>query len=373
MIYLDNSATTQPDKEMLHAVAEESYKIYGNPSSQHEAGMDAKDLLEDARLKVADVINARPSEVYFTSGGTEANAIALTVSSKRWCSALEHSSVYNARVAYGNFILQPDENGHIADVEFQRLEESLKEDPYVLVSVMWVNNETGVLLDPCHVLWSLKEKYGFILHVDAVQAFGKIPIDVDSSVIDMLTISGHKVHALKGVGALYVNRECPVKPNALVSGGPHELGLRPGTENMIGIRSLGYMASKIANSNDYKEKINKVATKRDRFEKLLAAISHINGSHQNRVSTISNLYFPDLATNNNEFLDLLSAKGVCASAGSACSSGMQDAPSRVLTAMYRKDPDRAIKSVRFSLSVNTTDEEINEAARIIKECAEEGA
>jgi cysteine desulfurase len=382
MIYLDNNSTTQPDHNMLNAAQEVIYRSYGNPSSQHEIGMDARDILEDARVKVAKVINARPSEIIFTSGGTEANNLALN---KTWYGATEdsvitfkteHSSVWTNC----GYELDVDEGG-LADTS--PLERAFHITPKrTIVSCMLVNNETGVIQDPENSLFDLKQSRGFILHVDAVQAFGKIPIDVSNTPIDMLSISAHKIHGLKGVGALYLSKEMQELKHSKISarnliepifrGGPQERGLRPGTPNMIGIYSLGYMANKLISNTFYMERIKKIKHKRNLLERLLDDVAQPNGNTAHRADHVSNLYFPELKTNAEEFVDYLSERGVYASVGSACNSNMMDKPSRVLTAMYGEKSDRSNKSLRFSLSVNTTDYQIGETARIIKEGVKNG-
>lgn len=349
---------------------------YGNPSSLHAAGEDAKDLLRDCREKVAKAINAKPSEIVFTSGGTESNSLVLNnlrLESKglvKIISQVEHSSVFNCK---------PDFTIPVTKeclLEVDKLEDIVQKFNPALVSVMLANNETGTILDPHGELYKLKEKYKFILHVDAVQAFGKIEIDVKKTPVDFLSLSAHKIHGLKGAGALYISSDLDEKflPEPLFIGGSHERGLRPGTENQLGIWSLAYMANKIHNDSSYKSEIKNLSKLRDRLEDLLSDLTEVNGSKEHRVGNTSNMYFHSLGgtkeTHLDLFLQLLSESGVCVSGKSACASGMP-APSRVLSKMFGEDSLRLHNSIRVSLSVDTTEKEISRAAQIIRECHEE--
>jgi len=366
MIYLDNNATTQPDRNMLNAASEEAFQIFGNPSSLHSSGRDARDSIENSRRKVAEALNANPSEIIFTSGGTEANSIALADVSKKYIkviSAVEHSSVYKADPT---FIIPVNKDGLL---NLNKLEYHLKSFRPCLVSIMSVNNETGVILDPAHELFELKKKYGFLLHVDAVQGFGKIPIDLKTMPIDMLSISAHKIHGLKGAGALYINKELEKYPEPLFVGGSHEFGYRPGTENHIGIFSLGYMADKITKDEFYAQRMKNIKGKRDFFETALSDISIINGHKEHRAENTTNLYFPDIK-DLDLFLELLSEGGLLASGKSACTSGLSS-PSRALSEMFGEGAPQLEGSVRFSLSVNTTDEQLDKAVIIIRDTIQE--
>lgn len=365
MIYLDNNATTKPNNNMLHSVCNAVGSYYGNPSSLHECGQQSRNLIEEARQQVASYIGAKPTEIIFTSGGTEANNIALADVESRYIkiiSAVEHSSVSKRpRVLK----VGVDSEGLL---DLDKLERMVKNfTSPCLVSVMMANNETGVILDPYGELLKLKNRYGFLLHVDAVQGFGKLPIDLSSQGIDMLTISAHKAHGLKGVGALYVKSDLQniSYPNPLLVGGSHESGYRPGTENLLGVLSLGYMAHKLHTDDNYGGLCADIKRKRDWFEEQLSDVSEVNGSRQHRIHNTSNLYFPDI-DDLTLFLEVLSQNGVCASGQSACSSGLAE-PSRVLTEMYGASSPKLHGSVRFSLSVETTDEELQEAVDIIRD------
>lgn len=367
MIYLDNNASTQPDKWMLGKIVNEAGQTFGNPSSLHAQGYSARDCLENARLRVANALKAKPSEIIFTSGGTEANNLALSGFCKNYyrvVSSIEHSSVFNLG-SQEVIDTMPDGTLNTYTFDFSKLNENS------VVSVMLVNNETGVILDPLNRLFELKQKYGFILHIDAVQGFGKLPIDLSSGTIDLLTISGHKIHALKGIGALFVSRSMDRKNStfsALMKGGPQEKGFRPGTENIIGASSLGWMAHLHTEDNQYMKRVKDVEIKRDKFESLLSDVSLRNGNTQHRVGNTTNLFFPDMPDKDVDlFIEMLSENGLCASGKSACLSGLP-APSRVLTEMYGDDAPRTHQSVRFSFSVNNTDEEVTKAATIVKNC-----
>lgn len=358
MIYFDNNASTKPDQNALNAAVNEVSRYYGNPSSLHTLGLDARDSIEEARADLASSINAIPSEIVFTSGGTEANNIALNTNLGMLCSAVEHSSVYNNPSKVDEIRVNQD-----GELDLNDLEEKLKRTlAKKFVSVMLVNNETGTILDLSQSLTVLKEKYGFVLHIDAVAAYGKIDIDVKSLNADFLSLSGHKIGALKGIGALYVKKGSHA--NKIVYGGSQELGRRPGTENHIGICTFGYMAKKIKTAY-YQERIEKAIKIRDFLEDKLKEVAQVNGSKQHRVWNTSNMFFPEI-TDRDDFLDRLSANGLCVSAGSACRSG--EVNSRVLEAMYGKDNDVASKSIRFSLSADNTINEAEEAVKIIMQC-----
>jgi len=366
-VYLDNNATTRPNTEMLSLAVAEAGQFFGNPSSLHLQGQSAKEILERSRRQVACYLKTRPSEIVFTSGGTEANNLALSGFCKNYdkvVSSTEHSSVFK---------LSSQEVIHVTQdglLDFDSYNFSTIGSKSV-VSVMLANNETGVILDPFNRLFELKEKYGFLLHVDAVQAFGKVPLDLSEGHIDFLSISAHKMHGLKGIGALYVNRgtqerllSSEEKFNPLMLGGAQERGYRPGTENILGAFSLGYISEKNFCAGRYA-----VAAKRDRFEAALSDVSKVNGSVEYRVCNTSNLFFPNMPGGDSElFLEILSERGVFASSKSACSSGMT-APSRVLTMMFKSESSAEVnQSIRFSLSSETTDEEIDTAVDIIKDC-----
>lgn len=372
MIYLDNNSTTKPDSNMIEALSIELENSYGNPSSLHKAGNDARDSIEYARSQIAQLLNVKPKTLIFTSGGTEANNLALGSNSQKTnyvlCSVVEHDSAFG----FGNQHIGIDRNG-ILDLDM--LEKSIahfqdKNRPgsELIVSIMMVNNDTGVLLDPNKEIAKLKAKYAFTYHVDAVQAFGKLDFRIPEE-IDLLTISAHKAHGLKGCGVLYVKDYNRTIPRLFLHGGAHEFGVRPGTENFAGIFSLGYMAEKINKNAFYKTRISNIEKNRNLLEKELQGLGSANGCKSIRVGNTSNIYFEDIK-DNYLFLELLSKNGLYASVGSACSSGLL-IQSKTISAMFGKDSDVAKGSVRFSLSVNTTEQEIYKSVEIIKESIEE--
>lgn len=362
MIYLDNNATTQPDANAMATAFNDTIKFYGNPSSTHKAGERAKEMIDEARSWIAKSINAKPEEIVFTSGGTEANALALNGKHRyRICSKLEHSSMYE----WADYIVRANKDG---TVNLENLEFYVKEDRPIegrqMVAIGLVNNETGVI-QPVQAVAELGRKYGHQVHIDAVAAYGKIPIDVQKLDCDTLSISAHKIHGPKGVGALYVREGTKIEP--LMRGGAHERGLRPGTENIFGIVAFGEVVMYRFHDDygDPKDWMDGETHQemRDEFERLLADVSAVNGT-TDRVWNVSNLFFPKVK-DVDLFLHLLSEEGVCASGQSACSSGMC-APSRVLTAMYGGGSPEVMGSVRFSFASITGMEEMKQAAEIIK-------
>lgn len=362
MIYLDNNATTEPDKTMLDQVFQQA-SCYYNPSSLYAE--EAKLAIEKARKAVADLLNTEANQVIFTSGGSESNGIALHTKPELGetviCSEVEHTSVYRCGIGR----VRVNEDGFI---NLNHLEDTLKHFSKFrsrqVVAVMLANNETGVITDPTNEVPALCEKYGAELHIDAVQGLGKLGanLNIEELGADTLSISAHKAHGLKGSGALCFKGKPKFHPEHC--GGNHEFGLRPGTENQLGICSLGFIAQQIISPN-YQKKMKAVKARRDKLEELLADIAEINGNQEHRIHNTSNLYFPS-TQDVDILLDDLFAAGICASGKSACSSGMP-APSRVLKAMYGKKSDRPHKSIRISLSVYNTDEEIEEAADIIRD------
>lgn len=362
MIYLDNNATTEPDKHMINAVMEEVANYFGNPSSLHYYGHLAKDAIELNRGYVANALGAKITQIVFTSGGTEANCLALH-DKVVIGSAVEHSSVSG----FLKDILKVKSNGQL---DIDNLEYALEQGHYqhlgptLCISVMHANNETGIILDPDCRLKELKTKYGFLLHIDAVQSFGKgIDIDVDALGADFLTISAHKIHGLKGAGALYVRDFEQIKP--IFVGGVQEYGRRPGTEGQIGIASLGYMCNKITNDSFYKSRINAIGPMRTKFEESIADIAMINGIDVPRIINTSSVSI-DSITDLDLFLEILSDLGLSVSGKSACSSGLPT-PSKTLSAMFGKDDFRLNNTLRVSLSVNTTATELEMAQTIIRE------
>ena len=333
--YFDNSATTKVRKEVLDKMFPYFMLEYGNPSSLYKLGRTARVAVEEARRNVANLINCDKNEIYFTSGGTESDNTALkgimnldkNNGKHLITTKIEHPAILNTcrtleengfKVTY----LNVDKEGVI---NIEELNNSITEET-VLISIMFANNEIGSI-QPIEEIGKIAKKRGIIFHTDAVQACGNIDIDVKKLNIDMLSLSGHKIGAPKGIGALYVNKNIEFKN--LIDGGHQEKDKRAGTENVPGMVGLGE-ACRLA-KNDMENHINKLKTLRDYyFKKIKENILDvkINGSIEHRLPGNANTSFKGI--NGGELLMKLDEKGICASAGSACSSG-SSMPSHVLT------------------------------------------
>jgi cysteine desulfurase len=360
-IYLDNNATTKVADEVLEAMLPYFTQLYGNPSSMHVFGGQVGQRIRDAREQVAALLGASPDEIVFTSCGTESDNAAihsalLTRPDKRHIviSRVEHPAIralcsHLGTQGYKITELPVNKNG-ILDLE--NLENSLTPDT-AIVSLMWANNETGVIF-PVEEAARLAHDKGILFHTDAVQAVGKIPINMKNNVIDMLSISGHKLHASKGIGVLYIRRGTKFSP--FLIGGHQEKGRRGGTENAAGIVGLG-KACELAAKNMVAEN-NRVKRLRDKLEsELLKKIpqSRVNGDIENRLPNTTNISFEYVE--GEAILLLMNELGICASSGSACTSGSLQ-PSHVLRAMGVPFT-MAHGSIRFSLSVYNTEEEVD--------------
>jgi cysteine desulfurase len=360
-VYLDNNATTRTAPEVLEEMLPFFGELYGNPSSMHTFGGQVGKFVTQARQRTADALGASPAEIVFTACGTESDntAIMAAVSAqpdKRHIvtTRVEHPAVLNLakhleKKGYEVTYLGVDGSGRL---DMGELRASLRKDT-AIVSVMYANNETGVIF-PIPEIAELTRERGILLHTDAVQAVGKIPIDLARLPVDYLALSGHKLHAPKGVGALYVRKGAPFRP--LLIGGHQERGRRAGTENTAGVIALG-KACELAAEN-IGEEITKVAALRDRLEQgLLAAApeSRVNGDTSHRLPNTSNISFKYVE--GEAILLLLDALGVCASSGSACTSGSLE-PSHVLRAMGVPFT-YAHGSIRFSLSRYNTQEDVD--------------
>jgi cysteine desulfurase len=362
LVYLDNNATTKPAPEVVEAMLPYLTEWYANASSVHRFGQRSRQAIDEARSQVASLIGCDDSELVFTSGGTESintaiNGLLASRGPRRMIltSTVEHSAVNAVCKHLGRDraeVLQipVDSSGSL---DLDRLD-SLLSDETALVSVMWANNETGVIL-PVLEIALLCQRRRVPFHCDATQAVGKLPIDVHGIPIDVMSFASHKFHGPKGVGGLYVRKGTRLRPQML--GGPQERSRRGGTENVPGIVGMG-KAAELAQM--HLPMMNQLAARRDRFEKtVLETIedSHVIGRTDRRLVNTSNIGFTALEA--EAILLLLSEKGICASAGSACSSGSLE-PSPVLTAMG-VDPKIAHGAIRFSLSRYTTDAEIDVA------------
>jgi cysteine desulfurase len=327
---------------------------FGNASSIHQEGQQARCAVEQARASVARFLGCRPTEIVFTSGGTESDNLAIFGSVRAGdhviTSAVEHHAVLHAVEKLGDRgveveFLPVDGQGLVAAEDVRR---ALRPNTR-LISVMMANNETGVL-QPVEEIGRIAAEAGVRFHVDAVQAAGKMPIQVDSIGCHLLSISGHKMHGPQGTGALFVRRGARLEP--LFAGGAHERQRRAGTENVAGIVGLGRAAECGMGS----ETAQRMRALRDRLEiGLLKYAGGVNGGAANRVPNTSNLWFDSL--DGEALVIALDLKGLAVSSGSACSSGASE-PSHVLRAMGLS-PDRARSSVRLSLHRMTTEEEID--------------
>jgi cysteine desulfurase len=372
MIYFDNNATTQLDPLVLEVMVPFLQDQYGNPSSVYSFGKAAARAVAIAREQVAALLRCDPSEIIFTSCGTESDnsAIqsALLIDPDRKhlvTSKVEHSAIIKqaetlARRGYEVTWLDVDPSGMI---NLNDLEKAIREDT-AIVSLMWANNETGVLF-PIEEAAEICRSKGTLFHTDAVQAVGKIDIDLSRVPINLLSLSGHKLHAPKGVAALYVNRRTRFSPYLI--GGGQENKKRGGTENTASIVALG-RAAELALAALSEENV-RVKALRDRFEKgLLERVSsvQINGDRTRRLPNTSNLAIEGV--DSEGMLMLLDQHGICCSAGSACTAGSLE-PSHVLRAMGFSN-ERARGSLRFSFSRFNSEVEVEEALQIIPNSVE---
>jgi len=366
-VYLDNNATTRPLDSVVEAMLPLLRSEYANPSSVHRFGQYARHKVECAREQVAGLIDADPQEIIFTSGGSESINLAIrgtlaAMPAKRHVvtSAVEHAAVHRlvaqlAREGYRVDEIGVDREGRL---DFAKLEDKLTEDT-ALLSIMHANNETGVIFDVERVC-EIAARRGVRVHLDAVQSAGKVPVSVKEFPVHLLSLSAHKLHGPKGTGALFVRKRTRLVP--LVVGGRQERSLRPGTENVPAIAGFGKAAEEA--SGQTTEQIESIRRLRDDFEaRVRAAIpdAQIIGAQAERLCNTSNIGFERLQS--EAILILLSERGVCASAGAACSSGSLE-PSHVLKAMDI-DPKVAHGAVRFSLSRFTTADEIDRTVDVL--------
>ena len=358
--YFDNSATTRIKEEVLNEMFPYLSKEYGNPSSLYSIGRSAKRAIEEARRRVASLINCKSEEIYFTSCGSESDNTALKgiaysnknkgkhiITSKIEHPAILHSCQNLENKGFEVTYLDVDKNGF---VNLQSLENSIRSDT-ILISIMFANNEIGTI-EPIEEIAKIAHKNGIIFHTDAVQACGNIPIDVQKMDIDMLSLSGHKIYAPKGIGALYVKKG--IEFERFMDGGHQEKNKRSGTENVAEIVALG-KACQIAEKN-MEEYQNKLRTLRNYcLEEMKKSFSniHINGTMEKRLPGNINVSFE--GQNSTELLYQLDEMGICASGGSACSSG-DNSPSHVLTAIGLPS-DLAKSAIRFTFGdFNTKDD-----------------
>lgn len=353
MIYLDNAATTPLCNAAKDAIMKH-FDDYGNPSSVHEFGHKSQLLIEDARETIAKYINAEPDEIFFTSGGSESNTWA-TRERLFLTSPVEHHSINIDCTDKNSIDIDGNCNLEVVDQEFFGI--------YDGISWMYVNNEIGAIY-PIQKLTQIAHSWGRIIHTDAVQAMGHIPIDVKELNIDMLSASAHKFGGVKGCGFLYVKNGIEI--DKLINGGGQENGMRGGTENVLGIIS---MAAALKDACDHMEERNAhIKRLRDRMLEQLLTVpgSHLNGALENR--TVSNINIRFDGVSGSRLVTLCDLHSICISAGSACNEGASE-PSHVLKAIGLSD-EQALSSIRITIGYQNTETEINTAARMIAQLVE---
>ncbi len=370
MIYLDNAATTKISKTALEAMLPYYEEIYGNPSSLHTAGQRAAEALLEARTRMARLLSCAPNELYFTSGGSEADNQALltaaAIGAKKGkkhivSTAFEHHAVLHTlkkleKEGFEVTLLDVHEEGIVSPLQVKN---AIREDT-CLVSVMYANNEIGTI-QPIKEIGAVCREKGVLFHTDAVQAAGHLHIDVKEQSIDMLSLSAHKFHGPKGVGALYVRRGIPL--SILIEGGAQERGKRAGTENLPAIVGMATAFEESCATMDKSAK--RLSALRDRLIDGLSDIPHsaLNGDKFRRLP--SNVSFCFEGIEGESLLLLLDDKGICASSGSACTSGSLD-PSHVLLSIGRVH-DVAHGSLRLTLSEENTKEEVEYTIKAVKD------
>ena len=372
-VYADNAATTRVSKTALEAMLPYFTEVYGNPSSLHSVGQEAKEALESARERIAAVLGCQAREVYFTSGGTEADNMAIRTAAAIGArkgkkhiisTAFEHHAVLHTlkkleKEGFEVTLLDVRE-GH--NITADQVKNALREDT-CLVTCMFANNEIGSVL-PIRQIGAICKEAGVIFHTDAVQAVGHLPIHVKEDNIDMLSLSGHKFHGPRGVGALYIRRGLP--PVNLIEGGGQERGKRPGTENLPGIMGMAAaLEEAVANLDAHTAKVTAL---RDKLIEGLSKIPHcvLNGDPENRLP--GNVSFCFEGIEGEALLLLLDARGVAGSSGSACTSGSLD-PSHVLLAIGRPH-EIAHGSLRLSLCEENTEEEMDHILKVVPQVVE---
>ena len=360
IIYFDNNATTQVSPSVFESMVPYLTEHYGNASSSYRIGRVTREAVESTRAQVADLLGCEAREIVFTGCATESNNTAINSALQTTghrhiiVSAVEHSAIKNhaeylERLGYGVTCLPVANDGTLT---VSQVEEALRDDT-AIVSVMWANNETGVTF-PVAEIGELCRARGVLFHTDAVQVVGKIPINLAELKIDFLSLAGHKFHAPKGVGALYVRRRAKFVPYLI--GGHQEKGKRGGTENVPHIVGLGQAA--VEAKKHLAEEATRVRALRDKFENsVLASIpdTFVNGNREQRTPNTSSLAFGGLEA--EALLIMLDQYGICASAGSACTTGSMEI-SHVLKAM-NIPKDRAVGTLRFSFSAYNTEAEVD--------------
>ena len=373
LIYLDNAATTKTSEEVIAAMLPYFTEYYGNPSSVYEFASESKKAVSNARRTIAETLGAQENEIYFTAGGSEADNWALKATAEAYQSkgkhiittkiehhAILHTAEYLEKRGFEITYIGVDENGV---VKVDELEKAIRPDT-ILISVMFANNEIGTI-QPIKEIGEIAKKHGVLFHTDAVQAYGQLPINVDELHIDMLSSSGHKLNGPKGIGFLYIRKG--VKIRSFVHGGAQERKRRAGTENVPGIVGYG-KAAEIA-AKTMKERTAKEIELRDHLiDRVLAEVPYtrLNGHRTNRLPNNANFSFQFVE--GESLLILLDNNGICASSGSACTSGSLD-PSHVLLAIGLPH-EIAHGSLRLTLSAETTMEDIDFVVDCIKQIIE---
>lgn len=370
MIYLDNAATTKTAPEVVEAMLPFFSENYGNASSIYGLGRSSRKAVNEARTVIAESIGAKPEEIYFTAGGSESDNWALKATAETYegkgkhiiTTKIEHHAVlhtceYLEKRGFEITYLEVDETGMVS---VRELEKAIRPDT-ILISIMFANNEIGTI-EPVEELGALAKSKGILFHTDAVQAYGQLPIDVDRLSIDLLSASAHKLNGPKGIGFLYVRNGVKLRP--FVHGGAQERGRRAGTENVPAIAGFGAAAGRAMAAME--EKIRKETKLRDyliaRIEKEIP-YCRLNGHRTKRLPNNVNFSFQFIE--GESMLIMLDMKGICASSGSACTSGSLD-PSHVLLAIGLKH-EEAHGSLRLTVSEENTIEEMEQVVEAVKE------
>lgn len=373
LIYLDNAATTQVYPEVLQEMLPYFSEVYSNPSAIYSFASESKKAVDKARTSVAELINAKTDEIYFTGGGSESDNWALKATADAYASkgkhiitstiehhAILHTCAYLEKKGFEITYVNVDENGK---VKLDELEAAIRPDT-ILISIMTANNEIGTI-QPVREIGRIAHEHGVLFHTDAVQAFGHIPIDVEEMNIDMLSASGHKFHGPKGVGFLYIRKG--LKLRSFIHGGAQERKRRAGTENVPGIVGLG-KAVEIGMAELENNKKKETELRDYLIGRVMDEIPYtrLNGHRTNRLSNNANFAFQFIE--GESLLIMLDMDGICGSSGSACTSGSLD-PSHVLLAIGLPH-EIAHGSLRLTLSEETTKEEIDHTVDCLKKIVE---
>lgn len=369
MIYLDNAATTKTAPEVVDAMLPYFSEYYGNASTIYSLGAESKKAMDHARQTIADSLGAKPEEIYFTAGGSESDNWALKATAEAYASkgkhiittkiehhAILHTCEYLEKRGFEITYLNVDRDGLIS---LDELKAAIRPDT-ILISVMFANNEIGTI-EPIAEIGEIAKEHGVLFHTDAVQAYAQVPIHVDEMHIDMLSASGHKLNGPKGIGFLYIRKG--VKIRSFVHGGAQERSRRAGTENIPGIVGLGAAVERAMRIMDSKTR-KEVELRDYLIGRLENEIPHcwLNGHRTKRLP--NNINFSFLFIEGESMLIMLDMKGICASSGSACTSGSLD-PSHVLLAIGLKH-EEAHGSLRLTLSEDSTKEEMDIVAEEVK-------